>query len=136
MTATHTEVTDQAAAAEAQGPCGGDHCGIKEVLERLGDKWSLLVLVELHSGPRRFNELQRAIPGISQRMLTVSTRNLLRDGMISRKVFPTTPPQVEYALAPLGDSLAVHIRGIADWARTNNAYIEQCRAEFDARNSA
>ncbi|MGW0179173.1 winged helix-turn-helix transcriptional regulator [Nocardia sp. NPDC003345] len=134
MTVAHTDVTDQADMDVEAGPCGGDHCGIKELLERLGDRWSLLVLVELHSGPRRFSDLLRAVPGLSQRMLTVCTRNLMRDGLISRTVYPTAPPQVEYALTSRSDGLAAAILAMAAWARDNHADIERCRAEFDAAN--
>lgn len=134
MTVAHTDVTDQADTAAESGPCGGDHCGIKELLERLGDRWSLLILVELHSGPRRFSDLLRAVPGLSQRMLTVCTRNLMRDGLIARTVYPTAPPQVEYALTARSDGLATAILAMAAWARDNHADIERCRAEFDAAN--
>ncbi len=128
----HTEVTDQAGTAAHDGPCDGEHCGLKEVLERLGDRWSLLILVELDKGPRRFRELQRAIPNISQRMLTLTTRHLLRDDLISRTVFATSPPQVEYALTDIGHELAVAVEPVVGWARLHHDRIRSSRAAFDA----
>ncbi|MET7697081.1 helix-turn-helix domain-containing protein [Streptomyces sp. NPDC005485] len=128
MTVTHTAVTPQ-----VNGPCGDDDCGIRDVLDRIGDKWSVLVVVELAKGVRRFRELQRAIPGISQRMLTVTTRRLLRDGLVHRTVRPTIPPRTEYRLTPTGESLAGAIADLADWSRTHKAAITAARARWDAQ---
>jgi DNA-binding HxlR family transcriptional regulator len=83
---------------DEHGPCGDDDCGIRDVLDRLGDRWSVLVIVELTKGVRRFGALKAAIPGISQRMLTVTTKRLIRDGMVERTVYPTIPPQTDYRL--------------------------------------
>ncbi|MET1072057.1 MAG: helix-turn-helix domain-containing protein [Umezawaea sp.] len=132
MSVTHTGVTPQADG----GPCGEDDCGIREVLDRIGDKWSVLVLVELAKGVRRFRELERAIPGISQRMLTVTTRRLCRDGMVERTAYPTVPPQVEYRLTTMGESLAVAVGRLADWSRDHRDAVGEARAKWDAEDSA
>jgi DNA-binding HxlR family transcriptional regulator len=132
MSPGHTAVTLQAPPPESTGPCGEDHCGIRELLDRIGDKWSVLVVVELAKGPRRFRQLQRAIPGISQRMLTLTTRRLGRDGLLERTVFPTNPPQVEYRLSPVGRSLAGLVADIADWSRDHLDTIEASRRAWDA----
>jgi DNA-binding HxlR family transcriptional regulator len=103
------------------------------VLSRVGDKWSVLVIGVLGEEPRRFSDLRRGIEGISQRMLTLTLRGLERDGMVSRTVFPTQPPSVEYALTPLGRTLLVPIRGLAAWAEGNRVSIQDARARFDAQ---
>ena len=110
---------------------------IREVLSRVGDKWSVLIVGLLESGPVRFNALRRSVEGISQRMLTLTLRGLERDGIVTRTVEPTTPPSVEYALTPLGRSLLKPIGALAAWAEQNRAAISQARARFDkARESA
>lgn len=107
-------------------------CPIRDVLDRVGDKWSTLILMALEPGPRRFGVLRREIEDISQRMLTETLRNLQRDGFISRKVFPTSPPQVEYALTDLGQSLLGTLGKLADWSARNHDTIRASRATFDA----
>ena len=110
-----------------------DECrAVSEVLARVGDKWTILVVNELGQGPRRFNEIRRALGSISQRMLTLTLRGLERDGLVTRTVFATIPPKVEYALTPLGRSLLVPVSGIGLWARQNRAAIEAARQRFDA----
>src|SRR5215467_2633907 len=89
---------------------------VSEVLERVGDKWSVLVVVMLGDGPKRFNELRRAIATISQRMLTLTLRGLERDGLVSRTVFPTIPPRVDYELTELGGSLLEPVAALGNWA--------------------
>lgn len=129
MSPTNTDVT----AAELK-PCGkSDHpsCGIRDVLDRLGDKWSVLVIVELVGGPRRFREIQRAIDGISQRMLTLTLRRLERDGLVLRVVYPTVPAQVEYRLTPLGAGLTHLLKSLADWSLENRAAMTQARQDYD-----
>ncbi|MFC5830738.1 winged helix-turn-helix transcriptional regulator [Nonomuraea insulae] len=126
MSVAHTEVTSQ-----ADGPCGDDDCGIRDVLDRIGDKWTVLVLVELAKGVRRFRELERAIPGISQRMLTLTTRRLCRDGLVERTAYATIPPQVDYRLTPMGSSLAEAVRRLADWSRDHKDAMEDARARWD-----
>lgn len=108
-------------------------CPIRDVLDRLGDAWSVLVILRLGDGPLRFNALRRQVGAISQRMLTVTLRSLERDGLVSRTVRPTVPPQVEYALTDLGASLAGPIGGLADWAVAEQGRINENRRRFDAR---
>jgi len=109
---------------------------VSEVLSRVGDKWTILVVVELGQGPRRFNEIRRALGSISQRMLTLTLRGLERDGLVTRTVFPTIPPKVEYELTKLGRSLLEPVSGIGLWARQNRAAIAQARQRFDGAAKA
>ncbi|WAP50674.1 helix-turn-helix domain-containing protein [Arthrobacter sp. ATA002] len=131
MSVSHTEVT-----ADLE-PCGlPEHpdCGIRDVLDRVGDKWSVLVIVELASGTRRFRELQRAIDGISQRMLTLTVRRLERDGLLTRTVYPTVPAQVTYELTDRGASLTHLVKQLADWSLGSRNAIARSRAEYDQNN--
>lgn len=105
---------------------------VAPVLSRIGDKWSVLVVILLGSEPLRFNELKRRIGGISQRMLTFTLRGLERDGLVSRTVHPSVPPKVEYALTPLGGSLLEHVRRLGDWAHAHADAIEAAQRRFDA----
>jgi DNA-binding HxlR family transcriptional regulator len=105
---------------------------VSDVLDRVGDKWSVLVVVMLGDGPKRFNELRRSIASISQRMLTLTLRGLERDGLVTRTVFPTIPPRVDYALTELGRSLLHPVGALGDWARENHGHIVQARVRFDA----
>jgi DNA-binding HxlR family transcriptional regulator len=113
----------------------GDHtpAPVRDVLERIGDKWSVIVICRLDGGPRRFNELRRLTDGITQRMLSQTLRRLERDGLVVRTVFPTVPPQVEYALTDRGRSLHDVLRRLVDWADAHLPGIQESRAEFDAR---
>src|ERR1700681_2284536 len=104
---------------------------VSEVLDRIGDKWSVLVVTMLGDGPKRFNELRRAIASISQRMLTLTLRGLERDGLVTRTVFPTIPPRVDYALTELGRSLLEPVTGLGQWATRNQAKIARAREQFD-----
>ncbi|MFN3523331.1 MAG: winged helix-turn-helix transcriptional regulator [Phenylobacterium sp.] len=103
------------------------------VLSRLGDKWTLLVIMTLRGGPRRFNQLRRGIEGVSQQMLTRTLKSLERDGLVLRTVLPANPPQVQYELTELGRSLSVPILALGDWARDHLDEIEAARAAFDRR---
>ncbi len=105
---------------------------VSEVLARIGDKWTVLVVGVLGEGPKRFNELRRALGSISQRMLTLTLRGLERDGLVTRTVFPTIPPRVDYELTKLGHSLLEPVSGLGLWARHNRAAIEAARRRFDA----
>ena len=105
---------------------------ISTLLSRIGDKWTVLVVSTLGEGPRRFNELRREIPSVSQRMLTLTLRNLERDGLVSRTVTPSIPPRVDYELTELGHSLLQPIKGLADWALANIERIHAAQSEFDA----
>ncbi len=107
-------------------------CAIRDVLDRVGDKWSVQVIERLGGGPRRFNELRRSVEGLSQRMLTVTLRGLERDGYLTRTVFPTVPPRVEYDLTELGRSLLVPLRALALWAREHRDAVQRARGRFDA----
>lgn len=104
---------------------------INEVLGRLGDKWSMLVITTLRQGPRRFNDLKRHIGGISQQMLTRTLKALERDGMVTRTVHPTVPPQVEYALTDLGRSLSEPVSLLGQWAINNIPAIDRHRQAYD-----
>lgn len=108
-------------------------CPVRDVIDRVGDKWSVLLLLELSGGPRRFMVLRRALPDISQRMLTKSLRQLERDGLVSRTVYPTKPPRVDYALTPLGRSLVEALGVLVRWADGNHAEIRVARDAFDRR---
>ena len=104
---------------------------ISTLLARIGDKWTVLVVQTLGSGPRRFNELRREIPSVSQRMLTLTLRNLERDGLVNRTVTPSIPPRVDYELTELGQSLQKPICGLANWATENVEAIHIAQARFD-----
>ena len=106
-------------------------CPVRDVLDRIGDKWSVLLLVSLKEGPLRFGELRRRVSDISQRMLTGTLRHLQRDGLISRTVYPTVPPSVEYALTDLGDSLLDRLEALVDWSSANHDKVRQARKLFD-----
>ena len=105
---------------------------VSEVLARVGDKWTVLVVSALGEGPKRFNELRRALGSISQRMLTLTLRALERDGLVTRTVFATIPPRVDYELTRLGHSLLDPVSGLSLWARQNRSAIEAARRQFDA----
>ncbi len=115
----------------------GGKCPARDVLDRIGDAWSVLVILLVGQyGPYRFNALKRAIGDISQRMLAVTLRHLERDGLISRRVFPTNPPQVEYALTDLGRSLLDPLLGLTQWASDNHGPIKAARRQYDAAAGA
>lgn len=114
-------------------PKDGPGClAVRDVLSRVGDKWSVLLVVTLGSGPLRFSALRRMVEGISQRMLTLTLRGLERDGLVSREVHPSVPPRVEYALTDLGATLLVPVSELAQWAVLHSATILDARARFDA----
>lgn len=109
---------------------------ISTLLARIGDKWTVLVVQTLGEGPKRFNELRREIPSVSQRMLTLTLRNLERDGLVSRTVTPTIPPRVDYELTELGHSLLKPILGLAGWALDNVEAIHEAQDRYDAEQNA
>ncbi|HEX3675177.1 MAG TPA: helix-turn-helix domain-containing protein [Rhizomicrobium sp.] len=109
---------------------------VSGVLARIGDKWSVLVVTRLGARPMRFNEIKREIAGISQRMLTLTVRGLERDGLVTRTVFPTIPPRVDYALTPLGRSLLEPVSALGDWAIRHHARIAEAQAKFDKATPA
>jgi len=111
-------------------------CEFREMLDRVGDKWSLLVIAMLEQSPTqraRFSELKRAIPGISQRMLTATLRSLERDGLLTREVFPEVPPRVEYELTALGKRFMEPVRALVSWLQANWSTIRVARDAFDRR---
>ena len=107
--------------------------GINEVLNRVGDKWSLQVISRLGEGTLRFTELKRSVDGISQRMLTLTLRQLERDGLVERTVYPTVPPKVEYTLSNFGRTILIPVTALADWALTYREDIQAAREAFDSR---
>jgi DNA-binding HxlR family transcriptional regulator len=110
-----------------------DTCRARDVLDRIGDKWSVYVISLLGEGPRRFTDLQRTIDGISQRMLTVTLRGLERDGIVTRKVYAVVPPRVEYDLTPSGHTLLDTVRQLIVWADQHTGEIDAARVRYDAR---
>lgn len=128
MTATHTGDTGPAAGEDAA------YCQqMRLLLDRVGEKWSLLAVIALREQPRRFNQLRRELSGVSPRMLARTLRGLERDGLVSRSVYPTVPPQVDYALTELGKSLLQPVDALLQWAWTHQPQMDQARAEFDDR---
>ncbi|GLS18953.1 hypothetical protein GCM10007874_19700 [Labrys miyagiensis] len=135
MSARETALARLMPAAEpirlARGKRPRPECAIRDILDRIGDKWSYLLIMTLAQRPHRFGELRRAIDDISQRMLTETLRSLQRDGLIERTVFPTTPPSVEYRLTERGRSLQEPMRGLIDWADAEMPAIKRSREAFD-----
>ncbi|MEU6372079.1 helix-turn-helix domain-containing protein [Streptomyces sp. NPDC046909] len=123
MSQGNTGVTVQAVNAHA--------CPVREVLDRVSGKWSVQILVAAAHGPIRFTELERSIEGISRRMLTLTLRNLERDGLVIRTVHPTVPPKVEYELTPVARELHETLQRLTDWAERNRVYIAESRAVYD-----
>ncbi|MEV5440009.1 helix-turn-helix domain-containing protein [Streptomyces sp. NPDC052682] len=126
MSQRNTGVTPQVVNAHA--------CPVREVLDRVAGKWSVQILVAAAHGPIRFTELERGIEGISRRMLTLTLRNLERDGLVTRTVHPTVPPKVEYALTPVARDLHETLQRLTDWAERNRVYIAESRAAYDAEH--
>ena len=123
----------KAAGATPDGLAG---CPIRDVLNQIGDKWSTLFLALLGEKPHRFGELRRAVPDISQRMLTQTLRDLQHDGLVAREVFPTVPPGVEYRLTPLGRSLLEPLVQLIQWAGSHHEEIKQARQRFEEASAA
>ena len=115
---------------------GVEPCRAREVLERIGDKWTLYVVHVLGGGTRRFSELQREIEGVTPRMLTVTVRNLERDGLVTRTVYPVVPPRVEYALTRAGETLLVAVTPLVEWAADHLGEIDRARQLYDAKENA
>jgi DNA-binding HxlR family transcriptional regulator len=128
------EVTVAAQDTKPGGPMGHEpRCLLaRDVLNRVGDKWSAYTIALLGGGTMRFSELRREIDGISQRMLTVTLRALERDGLIDRKVYPVIPPRVDYSLTPLGRSLLQAVRQLVAWSEANTEAIQAARERYDA----
>ncbi|MCP3822907.1 helix-turn-helix transcriptional regulator [Streptomyces sp. A3M-1-3] len=113
-----------------------EDCQVRQILDRIADKWSLLVIALLDSRTLRFTELRRKIDGISQRMLTVTLRQLERDGLVVRTVHPVVPPRVDYALTPLGRTLHETIQSLVTWTETHQAEVAAAREAHDARTES
>ena len=134
MSPTHSDVTTgnpHPAPLERCTQAHREDPGIRAVHDRLGDKWSLLVIVELTHGPLRFRQLQRAVGGISQRMLTLTVRRLERDGLVRRTVYPTVPAQVDYRLTEMGASLTHLLKALADWSLAHRKDIARAQTDYD-----
>jgi DNA-binding HxlR family transcriptional regulator len=108
---------------------------VRQILNRVGDKWSILVIAMLDRGTRRFTELRREVEGISQRMLALTLRQLERDGLVERTVYPVVPPKVEYALTELGSTLLESVRGLVSWAMEHRGQVAAARVVYDARQN-
>ena len=113
-----------------------EDCEVRQILDRIADKWSLLVIALLDRGTLRFTELRRGIDGISQRMLTTTVRQLERDGLVRRTVHPVVPPRVDYELTPLGVTLHETIQSLVTWTEAHQREIAAARADYDARTAA
>jgi DNA-binding HxlR family transcriptional regulator len=133
MRQSETGVTAETARVGVERPQSAECRKISQVLARVGEKWSVLIIIMLADAPRRFSDLKRSIGGISQRMLTLCLRGLERDGLVKRTVFPVVPPRVEYELTALGQSLREPVTQLASWARSHLAELDSARAEFDRR---
>jgi DNA-binding HxlR family transcriptional regulator len=117
---------------ETQSECRA----LAQVLDRVGDKWTVMVVGVISGGPQRFNTILRTIGGVSHRMLTLTLRGLERDGLVTRTIYPTIPPKVEYELTDMGSSLVAPLRALSAWGRKNRPAIEKSRARFDAQAEA
>ncbi|MGV3768897.1 MAG: winged helix-turn-helix transcriptional regulator [Sphingobium phenoxybenzoativorans] len=122
------------AGEDAEDP-GRECVALAQVIDRIGDKWTVMVVGHLSSGAMRFNAIQRAIPGISHRMLTLTLRGLQRDGLVDRRSFGTVPPRVEYRLTALGQSLCAPLTALAAWASDHRRDVETARHRYDAGDS-
>ena len=128
MAERHTQVT-----AIVHDPQSSDCRAVSQVLARVGDKWSVLIVSLLGDGPRRFNEIKRMVGGISQRMLTLTLRGLERDGLVTRTMHPVIPPRVDYELTPMGATLLETIQQLMDWADSHAGDIYEARQVYDAQ---
>ncbi|MFK4725693.1 winged helix-turn-helix transcriptional regulator [Bradyrhizobium niftali] len=129
----HIDLPASPRSGQRPDPNHADCRGVASVLSRVGDKWSVFVIMMLGDGPKRFNELKRMINGISQRMLTLTLRGLERDGLVTRTIFPTIPPRVDYELTDLGRGLSRPVEALGKWAMEHLAQIEAARTRFDKR---
>ena len=133
MAVTRTSGTSGAGDFVARPPL--TDCRVRDVLNRVGDKWSVFVIDRLGQGSQRFNELRHNIDGITGRMLTVTLRGLERDGLVARTVHPVIPPRVDYALTPMGSTLLETIEQLVDWADSHTEDIYAARSNYDARHT-
>ena len=125
----------ETAAKSRQKPVFERECAIRLILDRIADKWTVMIMhLLLDGGQHRFNELRRSIEGISQKMLTQTLRDLERDGLVIRNAYPEIPPRVEYALTPLGQTLCGPIHALGEWAKKHHGEVERAQAAFDKRS--
>jgi DNA-binding HxlR family transcriptional regulator len=129
-------VADMDVTIEAPAIDHSDCRRVSQLLARVGDKWSVLIIMTLARAPKRFSEIKRSVDAISQRMLTLTLRGLERDGLVTRKVFPTIPPKVEYRLSELGCSLCEPVMALGQWALAHVAEIDAAREKFDRESGA
>nr|WP_314434860.1 helix-turn-helix domain-containing protein [uncultured Brevundimonas sp.] len=118
-----------------RGDVFASQCPTRQLLDRIADKWSTLILISLGQGPIRFNELKRRIEGVSQKMLSQTLKSLERDGLVSRTVVATVPVTVTYAVTPLGRGLIASMQAMIDWAETQMPEVAQAQADYDRRTS-
>ncbi|MCL1075937.1 winged helix-turn-helix transcriptional regulator [Shewanella dokdonensis] len=133
MSATHIDVRT----ASAIAPCGAEEhedCGLRLLLERLGERWTVMTLAELSNGPKRYREIEKALVGISQRMMTLTLRRLERDGYVLRHIDPTIPPSVTYELSALGRSFSSQVALLVTWSKEHKAELELARSTFDKKH--
>jgi DNA-binding HxlR family transcriptional regulator len=130
MARPNLKLVDVDYAAEGEANCKA----LGQIFERIGDKWTIMIVGALSRGPLRFNALQRSIPGLSHKMLTVTLRGLERDGLVTRTPYATIPPRVDYELTPQGRSLHEPLLTLASWARSRQRHIEKSRKAFDHRD--
>lgn len=131
MSPSHIELPKDMPSPETEG-CQAT----RRILDRVGDKWSFYIIATLANGTKRFNELKSEIDGISQRMLTLTLRGLERDGLITRTIYPTIPPRVDYELTALGMTLLEPVMSLVRWADANQRAISEARTHFDAKSAA
>lgn len=129
MAQTKLKLVEVDYAAEGEANCKA----LGQIFERIGDKWTIMIVGALSGGPMRFNALQKAIPGLSHKMLTTTLRGLERDGLVTRTAYATIPPRVDYELTDQGRSLHEPLLTLASWARAQQPYIEGARKRFDAK---
>ena len=135
MSDTHIDVRPAAVLIPCGAP-GDEDCGLRLILDRLGEQWTVMALAELTPGPRRYRQLERALSGTSQRMMTLTLRRLERDGHVVRHVEASVPPSVSYELTPLGQSFASQVAALVEWSRDSKHQIELAQESFDARQGA
>ncbi|AVT28946.1 MULTISPECIES: helix-turn-helix domain-containing protein [unclassified Plantactinospora] len=137
MTEPNTGADPESKLGDGRTDCAGDHvraCTVREVLDRVGGKWSIGIIIEASRGPIRFTELERSVEGISRRMLTLTLRNLERDGLLVRTTYPTVPPRVEYVATEMARELYDSLLVLTGWAERHRQAIAAAREAYDRRH--
>jgi len=129
-------VTNEVTAMDDGEDFSGERCSLREVLDLVGDKWAIGVLVQLGSGPRRFSEIERALNGVSRRMLSLTLRGLERNGLVTRKVYPEVPPRVEYTMTAHAGELDAPLHALSAWAAKHRARVADARHAYDVANAS